>query len=432
MSDLQERLGPEEREVEKKLGEIPGDENAGKMVPGIEKNDKHAALYYKILIGLYIALPFSIIGGPFIAVVAIGVLVAGLVTLALGIMALIEIKKSKGALRSNQFVIPAIVMPLIIILTTCFILKFGTFRPFSLLHDYEYTTKELYMVFTDYAEKNNGQWPEASKWCDIAYEGNNNRVYKECDFSLNSYAVPAGNKMPGNMVLLFQSRTGWNQTGGQELLVENPHRGYICVLFGDGHAELVKIKDVPYLRWKLEDDGIIPVIDKTIPYTVVIGILSLAAIGFLVSQRRYLVKHWFFAILLGVASSGIGYLFGFVSEVLYATSEKVNLIGWQVGIIAGFVVGICFVVWLSRIRNRTEPQISIVGSGTLAGAVAGILCSSIVHLLLLIHHEESNPANLLAGMSFGVWAGLVLSWVSCAIFDYKYKIKAEEVIYGNQ
>ncbi len=415
----------QEREGEKKLGEIPGDEEAGKMLPEKGENARQASLWFKILIGLYIGLPFSFIGGPLALVVAFGVLAAGLATLVLGILTLIDCKKNKEPFQNNHFIAPLIVMPVMIFLVLFLFL--GNLR-LSFIGYENYQLTRLNHALNQYAEKNNGQWPEAGKWCDLL---NQEDEYKgifgdeSFEYSININAIPLGNTMPADMVLLFHSKPGLNQAGGEELVTEKMKRGRIYILFGDGKIKPVKRKDVPYLRWRLEDDGILPVRDNTMLFAVVISILSLAAIGLLVSQRRYLVKHWIFAVGLGIASAAAGGLLGQWAEDLYI-KEKASGMGGLAGIIAGFVVGICFVAWLSRIRNRTERQISIVGSGTLAGAVAGIICSSMVHLFLMIHHEESNPANLLVGMSFGVWAGLVLSWVSCGILDRRYKQKEVE------
>ncbi len=56
------------------------------------------------------------------------------------------------------------------------------------------------------------------------------------------------------MVLVFESRPGWNQAGGIELLTTENHRGEGCnVLFVDGHVEFVKPEDIPKLRWNNAD-----------------------------------------------------------------------------------------------------------------------------------------------------------------------------------
>ena len=51
-------------------------------------------------------------------------------------------------------------------------------------------------------------------------------------------------------VLLFESKQGWNQTGGSELLTLENHDGKGCyVLFADQHVEYIKSKTVDELRW---------------------------------------------------------------------------------------------------------------------------------------------------------------------------------------
>jgi prepilin-type processing-associated H-X9-DG protein len=55
---------------------------------------------------------------------------------------------------------------------------------------------------------------------------------------------------PPDMVLLFDTHPGWNQSGGPELLTTDNHKGDGCnVLFVDGHVDFVKTEDLNKLRW---------------------------------------------------------------------------------------------------------------------------------------------------------------------------------------
>jgi len=53
------------------------------------------------------------------------------------------------------------------------------------------------------------------------------------------------------MVLLFETRAGWNQFGGPELLAPENHQGDGCnILFNDMHVEFVETERFGELRWE--------------------------------------------------------------------------------------------------------------------------------------------------------------------------------------
>ncbi|MCH8119080.1 MAG: hypothetical protein IIC00_05055 [Planctomycetes bacterium] len=114
-----------------------------------------------------------------------------------------------------------------------------------------------------YANDNDDMLPTPSKWCDLLIE--------HCDVSENTFRCKgalegpcnyAMNKnvenldpltLPPDMVLLFETHPGWNQSGGPEILTTDNHQGDGCnVLFIDSHVEFVKTKDLDDLKWKPE------------------------------------------------------------------------------------------------------------------------------------------------------------------------------------
>ena len=77
-----------------------------------------------------------------------------------------------------------------------------------------------------------------------------------CDYAMNPHASPrrARDRKSREVVLLFESKPGWNQFGGPELLTTENHRGEGCnILFVDLHVEFVKAKDLGRLKWADED-----------------------------------------------------------------------------------------------------------------------------------------------------------------------------------
>ena len=71
----------------------------------------------------------------------------------------------------------------------------------------------------------------------------------KCHYAMNPDCEP---NSPGDMVLLFETKTGWNQYGGPELFTfdnHNPKGG--CVLLNDGTVKFVRTKEELHnLRWK--------------------------------------------------------------------------------------------------------------------------------------------------------------------------------------
>ena len=109
--------------------------------------------------------------------------------------------------------------------------------------------------------KQEGRFPEASNWCDIAVTtfslsprqlacpilpGSNT-----CGQAYNGHV--AGRKVsevPGDCVLLFESRAGWNAAGGSGLFQPHGHSWRLTqVVFADGSSRRVLLPEVGKLRW---------------------------------------------------------------------------------------------------------------------------------------------------------------------------------------
>jgi prepilin-type processing-associated H-X9-DG protein len=115
-----------------------------------------------------------------------------------------------------------------------------------------------------YAKNNYDRYPMGSKWCDLLINDANVAHIQEklfvcpsggegrCHYAMNPNCEP---NSPGDMVLLFETKGGWNQFGGPELLTFENHNGKGCnVLFNDGRVEFVTPKNVGKMKWKAEED----------------------------------------------------------------------------------------------------------------------------------------------------------------------------------
>ncbi len=99
-------------------------------------------------------------------------------------------------------------------------------------------------------------YPDPDKWCDQLVERTiNMKLFTcpsvkqgRCHYAMNPYAKPDS---PGDVVLLFETKAGWNQFGGPELLNPQNHNGRGCnIVFNDMHVEFVKTEDFDKLRWE--------------------------------------------------------------------------------------------------------------------------------------------------------------------------------------
>ena len=112
-----------------------------------------------------------------------------------------------------------------------------------------------------YAEQFDGVYPTPNKWCDLLLEGNylkSKRLLKcpavkvgRCHFAINPNCLP---NSPNDVVLFFETKGGWNQYGGPELLTFDNHKGKNAfVLFNDGWIKLINSEEAAQLKWKPDE-----------------------------------------------------------------------------------------------------------------------------------------------------------------------------------
>ncbi len=103
---------------------------------------------------------------------------------------------------------------------------------------------------------------EPERWCELLIEhaGANRYAFHckasaaplhTCSYAMNKNTenFDKGNAPP-DMVLLFETHPGWNQTGGPELLTTDNHQGEGCnVLYVNGHVRFVKTRNLDKLKW---------------------------------------------------------------------------------------------------------------------------------------------------------------------------------------
>ena len=115
--------------------------------------------------------------------------------------------------------------------------------------------RELSSWIWSYAKDHN-EYPTADKWCDLLMEGGYalERSFKcgaekkgKCSYAINPNAEPSS---PRDVVLLFETKGGWNQFGGPESLSTRNHRRKgAYILFNDGSYRFTKPEQFGELNW---------------------------------------------------------------------------------------------------------------------------------------------------------------------------------------
>ena len=104
------------------------------------------------------------------------------------------------------------------------------------------------------------EYTVANRWCDLLIEHGNvtEKLFVcpsagngRCHYAINSRCGP---NSPNEVVLLFETKGGWNQFGGPEILTTENHWLDGCnVLFNDGHVEFIKPQEVSELKWGTQE-----------------------------------------------------------------------------------------------------------------------------------------------------------------------------------
>jgi hypothetical protein len=191
------------------------------------------------------------------------------IAMVTGVIALVMIKASGGALAGRRLALLGIIVPIVVAVAYVRSLS-------PVVEDTEVVMpssqcrsniSRLAEMISEYRGDNDGQFPKAEKWCDILLEQTetDESLFTcplakggRCSYSLNKFAAEAGSDLPEDMVLLFESGPGWNQVGGPELFVAL-HQTRLgstgCVAFADGKARFVSEDNVDTLNWNGVQDS---------------------------------------------------------------------------------------------------------------------------------------------------------------------------------
>lgn len=120
--------------------------------------------------------------------------------------------------------------------------------------------KQLGLAVKIYSADNGDKFPAATNWCDAIMPMVGSPKIFQCPGDLaqsrSGYAYNAAvsgladGKVDPSTVVIFESDTGWNASGGQELMIKSPRHGTVYVVgFADGSVQQISAARLAQLRW---------------------------------------------------------------------------------------------------------------------------------------------------------------------------------------
>jgi hypothetical protein len=191
-----------------------------------------------------------------------GIMAINLVALLSGVVGLLRIKLRKNEFTGTSRVPTGLLLSLLfwIIIAPAVINARQGAEIVRLL----YNVKQLGQVISAYYSEHNFNYPPAEKWCDILVEYDPNvkeflkperHIWKkdtrQCVYALNPDCKP---NSPADTVLLFETKGGWNQYGGPELMGFDNHsiKG-AAALLKCGYTIFVKPDKIGEWKWKPDE-----------------------------------------------------------------------------------------------------------------------------------------------------------------------------------
>jgi hypothetical protein len=182
-----------------------------------------------------------------------------------GIISMVMIAKSNGQLKGTGFAITGIVTPVVAVpfVAICLGIMMPALARARMVDQRMVCGENMssleHSIFA-YASDNNDMYPATDKWCDLLIKSDPSLTKRKfrcpgdkegpSSYAMNKNIEKLGTNSPPDMVLLFDSKPGWNQSGGAELLTTENHKGDGCnIMFNDSHVEFVRAEDINKLRW---------------------------------------------------------------------------------------------------------------------------------------------------------------------------------------
>ncbi|HTQ50607.1 MAG TPA: DUF4190 domain-containing protein [Candidatus Acidoferrales bacterium] len=191
--------------------------------------------------------------------------ITALFGLVLGIIAMVKVSNSRGALRGGGIALAGIIVSGIFLLmipiyAAMLLPALSAAKQRAQTIVCVNNEKQLALAIRMYSADNTNHFPPAIQWCDgIKRYVTTETPFKcpaansssRCDYAFNARlgGLNETNTAP-NTVMIFESDGDWNATGGPERMIGKPrHARMFVVAFADGSVQQVDESRLGTLRW---------------------------------------------------------------------------------------------------------------------------------------------------------------------------------------
>jgi prepilin-type processing-associated H-X9-DG protein len=191
--------------------------------------------------------------------------ITALFGLILGIIAMVKVSNSRGALRGGGIALAGIIVSgifllMIPIFAAMLLPALAAAKQKAQTINCVNNEKQLGIAVRLYSDAHTNQLPPAATWCDaIKTDVGSGKVFKcaavncsdRCDYAFNARLDGLDeSKIAPNTVMIFESDGGWNANGGPELMLVKPrHARKFVVAFADGSVQQLQESQLGTLRW---------------------------------------------------------------------------------------------------------------------------------------------------------------------------------------
>jgi prepilin-type processing-associated H-X9-DG protein len=192
--------------------------------------------------------------------------------LIIGVIAIVKVNKSNGALKGTGLAIGGTILSaisLIMLPILAAVLLPALMKAKQSVHKAQAeggaircvsNVQQLALAIRIYSTDNTNHFPSAATWCDaVKSQVGSEKVFRcplgdaarRCDYAFNARLDGIEDSgINGETVLLFETDGGWNASGGPELLLRTPrHGGVVVVAFADGSVRQIPPEQLVELRW---------------------------------------------------------------------------------------------------------------------------------------------------------------------------------------
>ncbi len=288
--------------------------------------------------------------------------------------------------------------------------------------------RHVYFALNDYIKKHDGRYPQGD-WYKELFGDLSLDEFGDPGVVFNPLALELGDKMPDDMVMCWTCEGGWGKTEVYDPAVHKVGKNGLCYIPKHYMTNISysNLDHVQYLRWTL-DEPPQPVLDNYKVNTIYVVTFSVLGVFWLTCYRQFKNNNKI-VFTIAIITFIVGFLFAGFSATLYRFDD--NFVNKYVDVGEGslfliyLLFGIVYTLLIARLRQWFKYKRFVMWVIFL-GAITGICCSCVIHMLLRYYYFIDSYGPLFYGLPFGLFAGIFLGLITGLWLDRKHNKQLPE------